>query len=136
MTGSVYPPPCLFSGLVEALPAGSFCDESPFYKKVYDVNRANLMASQWCNTCHKRCPLFGRHAESDFEVAGLPCTDASIAGLRKFEQGPTAKVFLAHAKIHIERRTPLLIIENVQDARLNRYVQLWKPDNPAVYTFE
>ncbi|CAK9089666.1 unnamed protein product [Durusdinium trenchii] len=52
------------------------------------------------------------------EVAGLPCTDQSAAGNRLYQEGPTAKVFLAHAKRHIEKETPLLILENVQELHM------------------
>ncbi|CAK9079372.1 Uncharacterized protein SCF082_LOCUS37876 [Durusdinium trenchii] len=76
------------------------------------------MTSQWCFTCCKECPLFGPRAMTDIEVAGLPCTDASMCGLRRFENGPTAQVFLAHCKIHLERRTPMMIIENVPDVHM------------------
>lgn len=107
--------PCIFGDLVECVPPGSFCDEDPFYKKLYDFNRADLMKSQHCFFCTQQCPLFGPSAESDMEVAGLPCTDQSAAGNRLYQEGPTAKVFLAHAKRHIEKETPLLILENVQE---------------------
>ena len=49
-----------------------------------------------------------------FEVAGLPCTDHSRAGKRAGMQGATAPVFMAHAKIHVHKQTPLMIIENVE----------------------
>ena len=52
--------------------------------------------------------------ESDVEVAGLPCVDQSKCGKQLKEQGPTAMVFLSHAKLHIEKQTPLILLENVQ----------------------
>ncbi|CAJ1439296.1 unnamed protein product [Effrenium voratum] len=41
-------------------------------------------------------------------------------GAKRYEQGPTATVFMSHAKRHKEKRTPLLIIENVQVAEGER----------------
>ncbi|CAE8602347.1 unnamed protein product [Polarella glacialis] len=64
------------------------------------------------------CPLFGRAVETNLETAGLPCTDQSRAGNQLYEQGPTAVVFIAHAKRHIQKRTPFIIIENVQELRI------------------
>ena len=55
---------------------------------------------------------------ADFEVAGLPCTDQSRAGKRLFHNGPTAPVFMAHAKIHLAKQTPLVLLENVPDRGL------------------
>lgn len=115
VTGSVHPQPCVFGDLLRVLPADTFCNEDPFHRKLFKANRAKLMTSQWCFTCCKECPLFGPRAMTDIEVAGLPCTDASMCGLRRFENGPTAQVFLAHCKIHLERRTPMMIIENVPE---------------------
>ncbi|CAE8599354.1 unnamed protein product [Polarella glacialis] len=64
------------------------------------------------------CPLFVRAVETNLETAGLPCTDQSRAGNQLYEQGPTAVVFIAHAKRHIQKRTPFIIIENVQELRI------------------
>lgn len=52
--------------------------------------------------------------DADFEVAGLPCPDMSRNGLRRLEEGPTNTVFMAHAKRHCEKRTPLIVIENTK----------------------
>lgn len=61
------------------------------------------------------CPLFA--TTPDFEVAGLPCIDQSMAGQKKYEEGKTGTVFCCHAKRHVELETPLILMENVQ-ARL------------------
>lgn len=53
--------------------------------------------------------------EPDFDLSGLPCTDQSNIGQQKFENGKTMKVFVCHAKLNIEKRTKLILIENVQD---------------------
>ena len=78
------------------------------------------MSHQWCFSHRKLCPLF--ETRTDFETAGLPCTDQSRAGKRLFEEGPTASVFCCHAKRHIELQTPLILLENVQ-------VRLWGVPN-------
>ncbi|CAE7365301.1 unnamed protein product [Symbiodinium sp. CCMP2592] len=39
----------------------------------------------------------------------------SRVGKRAYHQGPTAPIFIAHAKLHVERQTPLILLENVQD---------------------
>ena len=72
------------------------------------------MAKQWCFVHQDWCPVFGPGAESELDITGLPCWDYSLAGHRRAEQGQTSSVFMSHAKLHRERRTPLLIIENVQ----------------------
>ena len=38
----------------------------------------------------------------------------ALAGNRAAEEGPTSTVFMAHAKLHKERKTPLMILENVK----------------------
>lgn len=84
-------------------------------EKLFDINDAQFCCDQWCYTHNKRCPLFGSDAATDLEVAGLPCVDQSRNGARKYEEGPTGPVFISHAKRHIEKATPMIIIENVQE---------------------
>ena len=49
----------------------------------------------------------------DLEVAGLPCTDFSSAGLRVAEQGPTLLVHLAWARKMLLEQPALILHENV-----------------------
>lgn len=49
----------------------------------------------------------------DLEVAGLPCTDFSSAGLRMAEQGPTILVHLAWARKMLFEQPALILHENV-----------------------
>jgi len=58
---------------------------------------------------HAECPV----PAVDLEVAGLPCTDFSTAGLRMAEQGPTLLVHLAWARKMSEEQPPLILHENV-----------------------
>lgn len=115
VVGETFAPPCVFGDLRGCLPEKSYHQEDPHFKQIYDINRSKLVKNQWCYTCGKLCPLFGPEASSQFETAGLPCTDSSNAGKRKYEKGPTCSVFCAHAKRHVEKATPIVLIENVQD---------------------
>ena len=110
-----YPTPCIFGDLLGCLPPGSFNPMDPFHKKLIQIDRAPFLPKQHCYSCNRLCPLFGVASSSDLEVAGLPCTDASNAGQRRFENGPSGAVFIAHAKQHIEQKTPIIVLENVQD---------------------
>jgi hypothetical protein len=111
----MYPKPCVHGDLLLTMPEDSFSKDSNFEMKLYDVNRADFYSHQHCYTHNWMCPLFGPPTDTDLEVAGLPCTDQSKGGDRKFEEGKTAVVFMAHSKRHTEKRTPLIIIENVQE---------------------
>lgn len=79
--------------------------------KLFAIGRSNLMAKQWCFTHADYCNLFD---PIDMDISGLPCWDMSLAGNRRAEQGMTNAVFMVHAKMHKERGTPLMILENVQ----------------------
>ena len=84
--------------------------------KFRKVDQAPLFRTQHCFTHDKECALFGApSAHSDFEVAGLPCWDMSLAGKRLQEEGRTAGAFLAHAKRHVEKETRLIVVENTKD---------------------
>jgi hypothetical protein len=115
VTNSQHPSPCVFGDLLHCVPDNSFNVEDNFNVKLYDLDKALLFTHQWCFTHGRMCPLFGRAVETNLETAGLPCTDQSRAGNQLYEQGPTAVVFIAHAKRHIQKRTPFIIIENVQE---------------------
>jgi site-specific DNA-cytosine methylase len=49
------------------------------------------------------------------DTSGLPCPDMSKAGKGLREEGLTSSVFIAHAKLHCAKKTPLLVVENVED---------------------
>ena len=118
-TGKACKMPCVFGDLTACLPEGSYEESDSFMQKLESIDRADLMASQYCYTHNRSCPLFGCKpgSQSQLEVAGLPCWDMSAAGKRKREAGRTAPVFLAHAKQHIEKETALIIIENTKARR-------------------
>ena len=99
------------------MPAGSFDPKDDFETKMIQIDRAKLCKTQFCYTRNCQCPIVGPEArEIDMDVSGLPCPDMSRAGNRLREEGPTAVVFGAHAKLHVACQTPLLIIENVRDS--------------------
>ena len=88
------------------------------------ISSADFRRTQFCYSCSKECDIFQPKMESQLEVAGLPCTDQSRAGKQAFEEGVTAPVFIAHAKLHINRRTPLVVLENVPDSVKNNCGEL------------
>ena len=112
--GHSLPAPCLFGDIEHCLPVGAYDKNSCFMEKLRDISSSQLMRRQWCYQHGSYCNLFGPGAVTQFEIAGLPCWDMSLAGKRLAEEGQTCSVFMCHAKIHKERRTPLLLLENVQ----------------------
>ena len=113
--------PCVFGDVMACLPRGSYRESDSFMQKLESIDRAPMFSAQFCYTHNKSCELFGckpgSGPSSQLEVAGLPCWDMSAAGKRQREAGRTAPVFLAHAKQHIEKQTPLIIIENTKARR-------------------
>lgn len=114
VTGNAHPLPCVFGNLEDCLPPKTYRRGDHFAFKLRDVSRSKLMGKQWCFVHEDWCPLFGPEVESEFDTSGLPCWDFSLAGKSRQEQGETNTVFMSHAKIHKERRTPLLLLENVK----------------------
>ena len=107
-------------------------ENGTFMEKVVRANRCPLRQHTWCYTHNGFCPLFGSGVAADIEVAGLPCIDFSKAGKRLGPEGPHSKVFVAHAKRHVEMATPVIVIENVWDRGSKRDMRgficfLWKP---------
>lgn len=116
-TEVVHPKLCVFGDLTGIVPVD--CHPQPgasFMEQVYAFNRAPLYSKQHCYTHNKCCSLgLVSGIPPDFDLSGLPCPDMSPCGLRQGLEGPTAQVFIAHAKHHIALQTPLLVIENVPD---------------------
>ena len=102
------------------IPPGSYDPSAPFSKRFEQIDRAPLCLKAKCVAHGKLCPLFSRTA--DLEVAGLPCVDFSKAGLQLKEEGPTSPIFCCHAKVHAEKMTPVIILENVPETCLAIYV--------------
>ena len=106
--------PCLFQDLLAVIPPGSYNEAGTFLERFEAIDRADFCSHAFCVAHNKMCPLFSEKP-ADLEVAGLPCTDMSRAGLSRKEEGPTAPIFCCHGKLHVQKQTPLIIIENVQD---------------------
>jgi hypothetical protein len=104
--------PCVFGDLERCIPTSTFEQTDDFWTKFMKVDRAPMYNTQHCFAHNRQCQLFKC---SDFEVAGLPCPDYSVAGLGLMENGRTVGAFLTHAKRHVAYATPLLLIENVKD---------------------
>ncbi|CAJ1404524.1 unnamed protein product [Effrenium voratum] len=115
VSGKCCPMPCVFGNLEDCFPERTYEAADPFIVKFRKVDQAPLFRTQHCFTHDKECALFGApSAHSDFEVAGLPCWDMSLAGKRLQEEGRTAGAFLAHAKRHVEKETRLIVVENTK----------------------
>ena len=114
-------PPPSPEDLLDAVETNRLSTVDSFLQKLQIMDDGQLTFRQWCCLHNTHCELHGRLQNSvDLEVAGLPCPDNSQAGLRRYEEGPTAAVFIAHAKRHVHKATPMIIIENTPDTRLNK----------------
>lgn len=115
-TREVHPHPCIHGDLTGIVPERMWDPTASFLTRAKQIDRAPLHIEQWCFYHGRKCPIFGANANiPDYDISGLPCPDMSRAGNRKYEEGATSSVFAAHAKMHIEYGTPMLVIENVWD---------------------
>ena len=119
--------PRVFGDLAGCVPRGSFDAPACFTEKAFDIDEAPLRQYQHCYTHNRKCKLFGPDTNCDLEVAGLPCPDFSQCGKQLMEEGPTAHIFICHAKRHVEKETPLVVIENTKDRTscVRALVWLW-----------
>lgn len=108
------PKPCVHGDITETLPPGSFKQSDTFYRRLLDIDRAKICKRQFCYAHSGFCNIL-EGMQAEFDHSGLPCPDMSKAGHGRREEGVTSAVFARHAKLHIARQTPLLLIENVQD---------------------
>ena len=111
------PTPCIHGDLTECIPPGSFCPDGSFFERLLAIDRAKILKCQYCYTHKGKCGLLDG-VQSDYDLSGLPCPDMSRAGRELREEGSTSSVFACHAKMHIEKQTALLVIENVRDSVL------------------
>ena len=116
-TEAWHPPPCVHGDLTEVMAPPVNCSPNDsFMRKLYAMNKAPMKTKQWCYTHCQECSLgIGGGMKPDYDISGLPCPDMSPAGSQQREEGPTAPVFICHAKLHIALQTPMLVIENVPD---------------------
>ncbi|CAE8709376.1 unnamed protein product [Polarella glacialis] len=107
--------PHVFGDLLEQVPGGSYNPADRFHEKARAISLAWLNQSQECKVHDGFCWI----QPVDLDISGLPCTDNSRSGLKKYEEGPTGPIFAVYAKRHIANKTPLLIIENTRELRLD-----------------
>ncbi|CAE8611240.1 unnamed protein product [Polarella glacialis] len=110
-----HPTPHVFGDLLEQVPGGSYNPADSFHEKARAISLAWLNQSQECKVHDGFCWI----QPVDLDIFGLPCTDNSRSGLKKYEEGPTGPIFAVYAKRHIADKTPLLIIENTRELRLD-----------------
>ena len=109
----------MFRDILGQLPESTTASASRatnFRAKWRCVQHAALLSRQACVVHNAECRA-DRRVHVDF--SGLPCPDYSKANRkRKYQEGPSALVYLTWAKRHCDNRTPLLIVENVPAALL------------------
>ncbi|CAE8646942.1 unnamed protein product [Polarella glacialis] len=110
-----HPMPRVFGDLLEQVPGGSYNPADRFHEKARAISLAWLNQSQECKVHDGFCWI----QPVDLDISGLPCTDNSRSGLKKYEEGPAGPIFAVYAKRHIANKTPLLIIENTRELRLD-----------------
>ena len=109
--------PCIHPDQLDIFPDGTFDWRGErFLRRAQVIDKSCIKERAICMTHPLEeggCSLWN-HA-IDICTAGLPCTDQSAVGAGRCEEGPSSNVFLSHAKYNVERRTKVLIIENVSD---------------------
>ena len=103
----------MFSDIAKCLPDGSYKTEDSFSAKLLDIAAAELASSQFCRTHAKHCRSTGSKVKSDLEVLRLPCRDCLGRNMLCEKR---SMVLMAHAKLHREQMTPLIIIETTEDS--------------------
>lgn len=118
VTSRFRPAPCMFGEVEGCVPTTAMRSDDDFMTMFRKINNCKLIGTQWCYMHNKCCPVLGPAAAVDFNCAGLPCWDYSMAGNRKQEEGETRRVFIGYAAQHCAQRTPLLVVENVKASGL------------------
>ena len=108
--------PCVHSNQLGVCVPGTFDWQHgvTFLQRARCVDKAYFRYTLKCESHGGMCSLWGDRI--DICSAGLPCPDQSRAGSQLFEEGESSNVFLAHAKYNVERKTKIIIIENVSDS--------------------
>ena len=108
--------PCIHSNQLGVCVEGTF-NWKPgltFLQRARRVDKARFRYTLKCESHGGMCSLW--QDRIDICSSGLPCPDQSRAGSQLFEEGESSDVFLAHAKYNVERKTKIIIIENVSDS--------------------
>ena len=107
--------PCIFGDILKLIPEYVDLTTGSFSEKRQRVEGVDLQCDQFCHAHNKYCNAL-QSKEADIDLSGLPCPDNSRANKkRKFQEGPTAPVYIAWAKRHKKLQTRLIIIENVRE---------------------
>ncbi|CAE7028680.1 unnamed protein product [Symbiodinium natans] len=118
--------PCIFGDILDQLPASVDREAGDFAAKRRRVRAAGLLETQHCWVHNDACRL---DVPVQIDVSGLPCPDNSRANLkRKFQEGGSGIVYATWAQRHIQKRTPLLLIENVPDINVAALRDLLEED--------
>ena len=109
--------PCIFGDILKMLP-DDINYTGDFEGKRRRVEASCLVPKQWCETHNRYCDVIKPGMSIDIDISGLPCPDNSKANRsRKYEEGPSAPIYMAWAKRHRLAQTPLILLENVPDAQ-------------------
>jgi site-specific DNA-cytosine methylase len=84
-----------------------------FRDKCFAVLTSPVSPVLWCDFHEQQCRL----PDVDLDVSGFPCVDWAPSGNRLGVEGPTIGVLLCICHWHLERETPLVLLENVPDFR-------------------
>ena len=105
--------PCIFSDILSQVGTrtGRVGENENFVSKRRRLSQGEM---QWFQPCSVHGVLCSTQTQVQIEVSGLPCPDNSRANVkRQFEEGRSGAVYIAWSRVHIAKRTPLLILENV-----------------------
>ena len=99
---------------MNVLPEYVVLEQMTYSQSKQQIQASRLRTSAHCvvHSCLRSLP-----AEIDVAVSGLPCTDMSRAGKRLKRHGPTAPVYMTHAKYCNESGVKLVILECTPDSR-------------------
>ncbi|CAJ1382695.1 unnamed protein product, partial [Effrenium voratum] len=102
---------------MEQLVPGTIQSTDDLETKASKVNNAWIQQSQFCFSHGQMCETL---RPVDVDMSGMPCQDNSRANhKRKFERGERFDTYLVWAKKHRVMKTPLIILENTSDIRLD-----------------
>ena len=109
-SGAIHDMPHLFTDILDLNSPDVFKQTDD-----YENKRRKILGSRI--TTHAPCAMHSGNLGgceipgADFGVSGLPCTDMSMAGKRRFRHGPTNAVFMTHGKYTEAHKIPIFIIE-------------------------
>ncbi|CAJ1422350.1 unnamed protein product [Effrenium voratum] len=115
-SGQQHPTPCLFQNILDLNVPGCYKTAHSYRGKKGAIVGSWLQQAADCLAHACECPL---PQGVDLGVSGLPCTDMSRAGKRKKRFGPTAPVYMTHAKFC--QKTGELDMDMVQDLHGDRF---------------